>query len=162
RGRRFMSIFAQIGRPCFSGKAREVRPDVPTPHRGRAVRRRQLMFREAKELLPFLPRELGEATHALMSGRYDLMVLLVAILVAVGGTCHHLRVATLSFNARNVGEMAALLRSGKVKTLTLLCSAFFCDHNKDVFTATLREARTLPSWRVAAARNHCKVICADL
>jgi hypothetical protein len=120
------------------------------------------MFREAKELLPYLPDAEGEATHAVMSGRYDLMVLLAAILDFYGSGCQSLRVATLSFNDRNTLEMADLLRSGRVGTLTLLCSSFFRAHNQAEYAAARREATCFPGrWRLAAARNHCKVVLAD-
>src|SRR5262249_2999757 len=84
--RRLMSIFTQIARPSFATRPKESGPELPTPFRGRAIRRRQVMFREAKELLPYLPNEPGDATHCIMNGRYDLMVLLVAILEHLGGT----------------------------------------------------------------------------
>jgi hypothetical protein len=120
------------------------------------------MFREAKELLPYLPTTEGEATHAIMSGRYDLMVLLAAILEFYGSGCQSLRIATLSYNDRNTLEMAELLRTGRVGALTLLCSSFFRAHNDAEYAAAKREAALFPSrWRIAAARNHCKVVLAD-
>jgi hypothetical protein len=120
------------------------------------------MFREAKEILPYLPTAEGEATHAVMNGRYDLMVLLAAVLEFYGSGCQSLRVATLSFNDRNTLEMAELLRSGRVGALTLLCSSFFKAHNDAEFAAAKREAALFPGrWRLAAARNHCKVVLAD-
>jgi hypothetical protein len=120
------------------------------------------MFREAKELLPYLPEAEGEATHAIMSGRYDLMVLLAAVLEFYASGCESLRIATLSYNDRNTLEMAELLRSGRVAALALLCSAFFKAHNPDQFAAAKREAAGFPGrWRLAAARNHCKVVLAD-
>jgi hypothetical protein len=120
------------------------------------------MFREAKELLPYLPKAEGDATHAIMSGRYDLMVLLAAILESYGGRCQSLRIATLSFNDRNTLEMAELLRSGRAGALTLLCSSFFKAHNDAEYANAEREAAGFPGrWRLAAARNHCKVVLAD-
>jgi hypothetical protein len=120
------------------------------------------MLHEAKQLLPFLPAAEGEATHAIMSGRYDLMVLLAAILDIYASGCESLRLATLSFNHRNTAEMRELLRSGRVGTLALLCSAFFRAHNDAEYTEARRTAAEFPDrWRIAAARNHAKVICAD-
>ena len=58
-----MTLFSQIGRPTFRTTPRPS-ADVPTPFLGRALRRRQVMFKEAKELLPYLPTAPGEATHA--------------------------------------------------------------------------------------------------
>ncbi len=156
-----MTLFRQIGRPSFTGAPRPT-PGVPAPLKGRVLRRRMVMFREARELLPYLPTAEGEATHAVMSGRYDLMVLLAAILQKNVQQCPHLRIATLSFNSRNTSEMAALLRSGTVGSLTLLCSAFFRANNKEEFAEAVRVKADFPTWRLAAARSHCKVVCFHL
>jgi hypothetical protein len=93
------------------------------------------------------------------------MVLLAAVLGSYGSGCQSLRLATLSFNARNASEIAHLLRPGPGERLggvTLLCSAFFRDHNPEEFAAARREAARFPGrWRIAAARSHAKVVCAD-
>jgi len=68
-----------------------------------------------------------------------------------------MRIATLSFNGRNLAEMLTLIDSGRVKTLTLLCSCFFRDHNKELWEETLQEFRGR-GQRAAAARSHAKVI----
>jgi hypothetical protein len=129
---------------------------VPETAIGKAVRRRTAMLAEAADVLQVLPAE-GESLHAVMTGRYDLMHLL-AVLIDRLGVIDQARIATLSYNARNLAEMIRLLGDGKVKTLTLLCSAFFRDHNKELWHATLAEFRGR-SQRAAAARSHCKVIC---
>jgi hypothetical protein len=125
-----------------------------------------VQFKEASALLPYLPLEPGEATHALMSGRYDLMVLLAAALEHYGVKCRRLRIATLSFNARNTSEIAHLLRTdppGPVEAVTLLCSSFFRANNRAEYQDAARTATGFPGrWRLAAARSHAKVITADL
>jgi hypothetical protein len=120
------------------------------------------MFREARELLPYLPMAEGEATHAIMNGRYDLCILLAAILEFCCSGVQRLRVATLSFNGRNTAEMTGFLRSGRVETLHLLCSDFFRAHNKAEYAEARQAAEAFPGrWRIAAARNHAKVITLD-
>lgn len=95
-----------------------------------------------------------------MQGQYDLMVLL-AIILGTGKTSH-LRIATLSFNDRNTTEMVELLRSGKVQRLTLLCSEFFRDNNREEFARAQEDVAKFPGrWTLAAARNHAKVVCID-
>ena len=44
-----------------------------------------------------------------------------------------------------------------MKTLTLLCSAFFRDHDKALWAETIDTFRSR-GQRAAASRNHCKVI----
>jgi hypothetical protein len=124
--------------------------------RTRSSRRRLVCLREAADALDHLPAE-GETLHGLMTGTYDLMHLLVALLDALGSPCETMRVSTLSLSARNVAEMAALLDSGKVKRLDLLCSDFFRKHDKAIFAGLLQEFASR-GQRVAAARSHCKVV----
>jgi hypothetical protein len=152
-------MIPEIPRPSFAAtRPPAAGPQAPRPFRGRALRRRQLMFREAKELLPYMPQAEGDATHAIMSGRWDLCVLLAAVLEFYVSTCQSLRIATLSFNDRNTLEMAELLRSGRVAALTLLCSSFFKAHNDAEYSEARRTAAEFPGcWRLAAGRTHCKV-----
>ncbi len=106
-------------------------------------------------MLKVIPAE-GESLHAVMTGRYDLMHL-VAVLIDRLGIIEQARVATLSYNGRNLAEMLALLDSGKIKALTLLCSAFFRDHNRELWEETLSEFRDR-GQKAAAARSHAKVV----
>jgi hypothetical protein len=113
------------------------------------------MLAEATSALSVLPGP-GEAVHALMTGAYDLAHLLTALVGKVGPVAT-LRVATLSYNGRNLAEMAGWLDSGAVRSLALVCSCFFRDHNKDLWESTLREFRAR-GQRAAAARSHAKVV----
>jgi hypothetical protein len=92
-----------------------------------------------------------------MTGTYDLMHLLVALLDALGSPCRAMRVATLSLSPRNVREMAVLLDRGAVGRLDVLVSHFFHRHDKDLFAELLSEF-TARGQRVAVARSHCKVV----
>ena len=124
--------------------------------RTRSGRHRTACLREAADALAELPAE-GETLHALMTGTYDLMHLLIVLLGALGSPCLLMRVATLSLSARNVAEMAALLDAGTVKRLDLLVSDFARKHDKDIFASLLAEFSSR-GQRVAAARSHCKVV----
>src|SRR5208283_3786009 len=125
----------------------------------KALARRQAMLAEAVELLTHGLPGPGESLHALMTGRYDLMSLLVVILEKIPAVCSHLRIATLSFNARNVYDLEQLLTSKRVTRVTLLASKFFKEHN----TSEYQQARIMlakyPPSRLAAARSHSKVVC---
>jgi hypothetical protein len=127
----------------------------PSPIVGRAAARRTAMLGQAAEVLAALPGP-GETLHALMTGRYDLMHLVSALVTHLGDV-QALRIATLSYNGRNLAEMVALLDSAAVHDLTLLCSAFFRDHNKELWEETLDDFRDR-GQRAAAARSHAKVV----
>jgi hypothetical protein len=127
---------------------------LPAPHVGQAARR-NAQLAEAADALAALPGP-GETVHALMTGRYDLMHLLVAVIDRLG-TVDAMRIATLSYNGRNLAEMVRLLDSEAVRRLTLLCSSFFRDHNGDLWEETLEEFRSR-GQRAAAARSHAKVV----
>lgn len=129
--------------------------DVPTPTLTKAAARRTAMLAEASDILDVLPAE-GEALHAILTGRFDLMHVIVALVEQLGAI-EAMKIATLSFNGRNLTEMVKLLDAGKVKTLTLLCSRFFAAHNEALWETTLAEFRTR-GQKAAAARSHCKVI----
>jgi hypothetical protein len=128
---------------------------LPPPHVDRAAVRRTAQLAEADDALTALPGP-GEAVHALLTGRFDLMHVLVRLIDRLGAV-DALRVATLSYNARNLAEMAALLDSGRVQTLTLLCSSFFARHNTALWEETQEEFRGR-GQRAAAARSHAKVV----
>ena len=122
----------------------------------RAHRRRVASLREAADALDQLPEE-GETLHAIMTGLYDLMHLLVVLLDRFGSRCEVLRVATLSLSARNVQEMVSLIDAGKVRRLDLLTSDFFQKHEREIFAELVKEFGER-GQRVAAARSHCKVV----
>jgi hypothetical protein len=127
----------------------------PAPIIGKAAARRTASLQQADDVLAVLPGP-GETLHALMTGRYDLAHLITALVTYLGDV-EAVRIATLSYNGRNLAEMVALLDSGVVKTLTLLCSAFFRDHNKELWEETLEDFRER-GQRAAAARSHAKVV----
>jgi hypothetical protein len=148
--------FKAIMRPVQYGKPPGSVEDVPRPIvRRQSTNRRLGMLREAGQVLTVMPGP-GESLHAIQSGRYDLADL-VDVMLGRLDTVLSLRIATLSFNRRNVQRMAAWTESGAVKRLTLLCSNFFREHNAELFQE-VRETLS-PPHRVAASRNHCKVIC---
>jgi hypothetical protein len=129
--------------------------DVPNAKAIRLAARRTAQLKEAADVLAHLPGP-GEALHALMTGRYDLMHLLIVLLDKLG-PCDSLRIATLSFNLRNVDEMVRILEQGKAARLSLLCSHFFKDNSKDIWTTCQERFHGLPA-KLVATRNHCKVV----
>ncbi len=128
----------------------------PAGFLSRTNRRRMACIKEAREALDLIPAD-GETLHAVMTGTYDLMHLLIVLLERLGSPCLTMRIATLSLSARNVTEMATLLDAGKVGRLDLLCSDFFRRHDAAIFAVLLLELGTR-AQRVAAARSHAKVV----
>jgi hypothetical protein len=146
------SPFAGATPPRFAPEAAGLPPGKLT----RPDRRRMVALREARQALDHLPAE-GETLHGLMTGTYDLMHLILALLGALGSPAQTMRIATLSLSARNVAEMAALLDGGTVLRLDLLCSDFFRKHDREIFSGLVQEFRRR-GQRVAAARSHAKVV----
>jgi hypothetical protein len=147
--------------PSFSARKGDQADVCPAPITAKATARHAAAMREAKEVLAVLPGP-GETLHAIMTGRYDAMHI-VAALIGQLGRCETARYTTLSYSRKNLGEMLRLFDSGAVGKMTLLCSAFFRDHNKELWEETLAEFRDR-GQRAAAARSHCKVValaCAD-
>jgi hypothetical protein len=146
--------FAALARPVRFAQARANEVPAPFVHPG-CTNRRLAALREAADVLAHLPGP-GEALHAIMTGRYDLTDLCDVILARLG-TVAHLRVATLSFNARNSARLRAWVDGRAVERLTLLCSKFFVRHFPEVYQE-VRQALA-PPHAVAASRNHCKLVC---
>jgi hypothetical protein len=140
-------------RPTFT--RRPAGHGLPAPHADRAAARRSAQLAEAADALAVLPGP-GETVHALMTGRYDLMHLLVCLVERLGAV-DVMRIATLGYNGHNLAEMLRLLDSGAVRRLSLLCSSFFRDHNGALWEETLEEFRPR-GQRAAAARSHAKVV----
>jgi hypothetical protein len=127
---------------------------LPSPLTAGVARHRTLSAHQPIELLRALPGP-GEATHALIDGRQNLMTLLAEIARRFGPV-GHLRMTTLAFNAKCLHEMAALLDEGAVKRMTLLASLYFRRHYKELWAET-RQAFHSRGQRCAAARSHCKI-----
>ena len=126
---------------------------VPQPMTAKVKSLRFAAMREAKEVLQNIPAD-GEQLHGIMTGRYDLADML-EILLAKLGQAEHVRIATLSFNGRNVESMRDWLTTAKTKRLTILVSEFFEANNTELF----QELREVTGVRLAASRNHCKIVC---
>ncbi len=93
-----------------------------------------------------------------MTGRYDLTDLIDAIFARLG-TVAEMRVATLSFNAHNVRQIEGWIAgtTPQVTRVSILCSLFFQDHNPETYEK-LREVLAATGGKLAASRNHCKVV----
>src|ERR1700678_2589294 len=105
-------------RPSFTRR----RDDTAEPLTVKGLVRKTGEIGRLAESLPALP-EPAEAVHLLMTGRYDLTAVLAVILQRLG-PCERMRIATLSFNAKNVAELAGWLDQKQVGALTLLASHF--------------------------------------
>src|SRR5262249_17995687 len=116
------------------------------------------MLRRAEDALPHLPQP-GGSVHFLQTGYFDLMML-VPLLVNVHGKARHVRLATLSYNGRNLTEMLRLIDSGGCERLTLLTSTFFRNNNGALYPETCDELRRR-GGSVAAHKTHAKVRALD-
>jgi hypothetical protein len=130
--------------------------DAGKPLTVKALARRTGEVGRLAESLPDLPQP-GEALHLLMTGKYDLTAVL-AVILRRHGPRQRMRIATLSFNARNVAELAGWLDEKRVGALTLLCSVFHRENCRPDYLAAVNELRHQRGVRLAAARNHAKVI----
>lgn len=112
----------------------------------------------ARDVLTVLP-EAGEAVHFLQTGFFDL-VMIVPLLIAHYGAGARLRIATLSYNRRNLAELCRMLDSGEAAGLSMLTSTFFRNQEGAFYAETCRELRSR-GCVVAAAPSHAKVITLD-
>jgi hypothetical protein len=122
----------------------------------RINKRRFGCLQAASEAVGQLPED-GQLFHGIMSGKYDLMHLLIILLGSIKSPCQMMRIATLSLSSRNVQEMTSLAANGVVEHIDLLVSHFFQKHNKEIFAELVAEFRK-QGHRVAVARSHCKIV----
>lgn len=151
--------FAAIPRPAF-GRAAQHLPAAPSPTKTKAAARYKRAAKTAAALLPDLPAP-GESVHALMIGTFDLCQVIVPVVNRLPA-CRHLRIATLCFSKRNAAELVGLLETHAGLHFTLLVSAFFRGHNKELFERFAEDLQQYPNARLAAGRSHCKVVCFDI
>jgi hypothetical protein len=142
--------------------ARKGAKDAPRAgqHRWRPTRRHFARLKRAQDALGHLPGP-GESAHWLLESFFDPLDITEAIIRAHAAPCGHLRAATLSFSARNVKHLAALIDAGQVRGLTLLCSDWMRDANAKVHKQAVEELRDQRGATVAAARCHAKVSVLD-
>jgi hypothetical protein len=148
-----MTIFNRP-RKIWGRKPAEDAP--PEPLLTGPLARRCAAVPDAQAVLERLPGE-GQSLHCLMTGRYDLMQLVVALVERIG-TVNVMRASTLSFHASNLAQLLALLDGGKVRRLDLLACTFWRNTNRGLHGQTLAELRKRDQ-RLAVARVHAKVVC---
>ncbi len=117
-----------------------------------------MMFQEGEALLSDLPAP-GEAVHAIMSGRYDLLVLLAAMLdihPPRAGRCG----SRPSVSARPMPSSCLnSRRTRRSARLVLLCSSFF---KGTASSCSRRSATTWPPSRLAGSRPCGRIAKAGL
>lgn len=99
----------------------------------------------------------GESIHCIMRGNYHAWDLIPAALkLAEPATIDALYIATLGFNRTNGIELIDLLDSGRIKSVTFLCSVYFKDASPETYKP-LADALLDRGQRIAAIRTHAKI-----
>jgi hypothetical protein len=147
----------QFGRTPGKPQADDA-PPPPARQLFRAEARRNGMLARARDMLGALPGP-GESVHCLQTGYFDLLVC-VPLLLSHYGPAKAVRLATLSYNGRNLTEVCRVLDEGRAERLTLLASQFFRNHNRELWGDSVRELQSR-GQTVACAKTHAKVICLD-
>jgi hypothetical protein len=114
-----MTIFNRP-RKIWGRKPAEDAP--PEPPLTGPLARRCASIPDAQAVLKHLPDK-GQSLHCLMTGRYDLMQLVVPLIERLG-VVEMMRASTLSFHASNLAQLLALLDTGKVRRLDMLACTF--------------------------------------
>lgn len=111
----------------------------------------------ARALLPHLPTNPDERTHAVLRGDFILCDIIPAI-IRERGRCPHLRIATLGMSGANAECLASLHQAGLIGEITICCSVYFRQVDR---TATWPEVEGHLGKiaKLIVSRNHAKVIC---
>jgi hypothetical protein len=103
--------------------------------------------------------EPDEVIHAVMDGSFDGWSIIPAIRQLSGQPITELWIATLGFNLTNNQHLCDMLDNGDVQAVTVLCSCYFRESDKDTFQPA-KERLEQRGQRLFAARNHAKIILA--
>lgn len=133
-------------------------------HVRRNVRRRFVHALDVKNAAKDLERlpDAGEAFHVIMRGNWHSIDLVPAVLkLADGPAIARLYVTTFSFNKDNAVELANLIDAGRILDVRFICSVYFREATRDVysFLASELEARGMA---LLAMRNHAKLLLIEL
>ncbi|MCL2646032.1 MAG: hypothetical protein FWD61_03385 [Phycisphaerales bacterium] len=122
-------------------------------------------MRQVKSAVAHIGRIPGprDALHLVCSGRYAMWDLIPATLELAGGaTINTMHIATLGFSKGNVGEMVAMLDSGAIGRLTLLCSHYFKAQSQGIYELAVNELSKRSNARFISLRTHAKIITLKL
>jgi len=130
-----------------------------TTHRRESkARRTKRLTREQNAIAQIgeLPSD-GEDLVLIMTDDWHGWDLVAAIHELARCNIDALHVATLGFNKRQTEHLADLIDAGVIRQVTMLVSEMFREKNKAEF-ATLRDALESRGQRIAATRNHAKLM----
>lgn len=143
--------------PQFGAPANRFHKVKAVEKANRAGIRNLIRPENAAQILPHLPADESERTHALLRGDFVLFDLIPAI-IAERGRVGHLRIATLGMSTANAQGLARLLSSGHVERLTLVVSHYFQQVDRATVFADVCAALAPHGVAPVVTRNHAKVI----
>lgn len=111
----------------------------------------------ALAVLPHLPTNPDERTHAVLRGDFVLCDLIPAI-IRERGRCPHLHIATLGMSTANAETLASLHQAGLIGDITICCSVYFRQVDRNGTWPEV-ESRLGGIAKLIVSRNHAKVIC---
>ncbi len=124
---------------------------VTTSHR-RAFEVLDKSYRTVQQLSR-LPKA-SEAIHCILTGAYALADFIPAIIELSGRQrIDALRVATLGFSKKNVGDLMALVDAELIGDISVLCSHYFSAADAEIHTYMV-EAFSAHGFKVVAMRTH--------
>ncbi|HVM76533.1 MAG TPA: hypothetical protein VMT75_12870 [Candidatus Saccharimonadales bacterium] len=105
---------------------------------------------------------LEESLHIIARGNFPLWSIVPAVLTLTApATIDHLAIATLGFSKANALDLFSLLDTGKVKTVSIVCSVFFERQNPAEYRM-MADGLKERGHRISALRAHAKIIAMKL
>jgi hypothetical protein len=106
-----------------------------------------------------LPKDRG-TLHAIMGGDFNGWDLIPAIHRLAKRPIRELIITTLGFNHKNIDQLCAMIDAKEARNVSILCSHYFQKADPDVYQEA-HERLTKRNQRIAATRNHSKIILID-
>jgi len=104
-----------------------------------------------------------ESLHLAISGRFALWNVVPAVLKLASTPISELRIATLGFSKKNIGELCSLLDEGQIGHAKLLASHYFKSTSGDIYEHARTELEKRPDRATfLSLRNHAKLLLMKL
>jgi len=104
----------------------------------------------------------NEAIHLAIAGRFALWNVVPAVLELSRNTIDRLHIATLGFSRDNIDALVALVDSGSIGRVILLCSHYFKNTSGGIYEHAEKLLKARPACTFISARQHAKLLLIKL
>jgi len=102
----------------------------------------------------------GEQVHCIVSGNFIFGDFIESLIIEKDVVVENMYISTLSLSQNNADSINGLLKSGRIKKLTLLISNYFYSHEKNGIIKYIIDL--MPEIDIIVVRNHTKLVLMEI